>query len=66
MVSLIGLAATSGLPVIRDYGPGALLSWSQGIASGNDSNHWSALIGSAGLVIVTTFVAWQAFQRKEL
>lgn len=66
LVSLIGLAVTSALPVVRDYGPGALLAWAQRIAGGSGPGAWGALIASSALVAVTTLIGWQAFKRREL
>ena len=71
MVSLIGLAATSGLPVLKDYSPSALLAWAQRIASGSGPSTWGALIAathsrhSSGNPMYT-HRAWQVFKRKEL
>ena len=66
LVSLIGLAAISGLPVMKDYSPGALLAWSQRIASGSGPNTWGVLITSLVLALLTILIGWQVLKRKEL
>lgn len=66
LVTLLALAGTAALPVMRDYSPGALLAWSKDVASGSGPNIWGALIVSLVLVVLTTVIGWQVFQRKEL
>ncbi len=66
LVTLIALAATAGLPLMEDYSPGALLPWSQRVASGSGPDAWGALIVSIGVVVLTTVIGWQVFKRKEL
>ncbi|MEW6034204.1 MAG: ABC transporter permease [Chloroflexota bacterium] len=66
LVSLIGLAATSVLPLLKEYSPGALPGWAQRLAGTGGENAWGALAVSTAVVIVATVVAWQALKRKEL
>ena len=66
LVTLIVLGATSSLPVMKDYSPGALLSWSQRVVSGSGPDSWGVLLVSMGVVVLTTVIGWQVFKRKEL
>lgn len=66
LLTLIVLTVTSGLPVMKDYGPGALLSWSKDVVSGSAAESWGALAVSVGIIILTTIIGWQVFKRKEL
>ena len=66
LVTLIVLAATSGLPVMEEYSPGTLLSWSERVASGTGPDIWGALAVSIGFVLLTTVIGWQVFKSKEL
>ncbi|MCJ7522967.1 MAG: ABC transporter permease subunit [Dehalococcoidia bacterium] len=66
LVTLIALTATSSLPVMKEYSPGALLSWSESIVSGSGSNAWGAVIVSLGLIVLTAVIGWQVFKVKEL
>ncbi|UCH43683.1 MAG: ABC transporter permease subunit [Dehalococcoidales bacterium] len=66
LVCLISLTVSSGLPIIKDYSPGALMAWSREIASGAGSNHWGVLIVSLVLIALTVPAGWQVFKRKEL
>ncbi|MCX5999959.1 MAG: ABC transporter permease subunit [Chloroflexi bacterium] len=66
LVSLVALAVTSGLPILEDYSPGALLPWSKTIATGSGDNRWGVLVVSLLLTLAVTVIAWQVFKRKEL
>jgi ABC-2 type transport system permease protein len=66
LLTMILLTATSGLPVMEDYGPGTLLSWSGRILAGTGPDVWGAVAAGLGLVVATTLLGWQTFKRKEL
>jgi len=66
LVTLAAIAGTAGLPVMKDYSPGALLSWAEDVASAGGPNSWWVLIVSVVLIILTTVIGWQVFKRKEL
>jgi len=66
VLTLVVLAATSGLPVMKQYSPGALASWSERLVTGVGPDPWGALGVTFGLVLATTLAGWQAFKRKEL
>ncbi len=66
LLFLVVLAATSGLRVMEDYSPGALLSWSTAIASGSAVNRWGILAVSLALIPLTVVAGWRVFRRKEL
>lgn len=66
LLTLVVLAATSGLPVMKHYSPGALASWSERLVTGSGTDPWGALAVGVGLVLATTAAGWQAFKRKEL
>lgn len=66
LVTLVALAGTASLPVMKDYSPGALMAWSQSFASGSGENTWGVLIVSVALIVLTTIIGWQVFKRKEL
>ncbi len=66
LVFLLALTLTAGLSVMKDYSPGATLSWATGLAAGEATHPWGALGVSLVFVVVTVVVAWQALLRKEL
>jgi ABC-2 type transport system permease protein len=66
LVTLAAIAGTAGLPVMKDYSPGALLSWAEDVASAGGPNSWWVFIVSVVLIILTTVIGWQVFKRKEL
>jgi ABC-2 type transport system permease protein len=66
LVTLVALVGSAGLPVMKDYSPGALPAWSQSVASGSSENPWGVLIVSVVLIILTTIMGWQALKKKEL
>jgi len=66
LVSLISLAATSGLPLLKDYSPGALIAWSRAIALGGGETPWGALSVSAALSVLAALIGWQVLKAKEL
>jgi len=66
LVTLAAIAGTAGLPVMKDYSPGALLNWAEDVASAGGPNSWWVFIVSAVLIILTTVIGWQVFKRKEL
>ena len=66
LVSLISLAATSGLPVLRVYSPGALVAWSKAIATGGGETPWGALAASVALSVLAVLVSWHVLKAKEL
>ena len=66
LVTLAAIAGTAGLPVMKDYSPGALLSWADNVASAGGPNSWWVLTVSVVLIILTTVIGWQVFKRKEL
>jgi len=66
LVFLLALTLTTSLPVMKDYSPGAMLSWATGLAAGEATHPWGALVVSLVLVVATVVVAWQVLRRKEL
>jgi len=66
LAAAVALSATSGLPWVGHYMPRVLLSWAQAIAGGQSVGGWGAVAASAGVVVLTTIVGWQALKRKEL
>lgn len=66
LVTLAAILGTAGLPGMEDYSPGALVKWSQDMASGLSTNPWGILIVSVVLIILTTVIGWQVFKKKEL
>lgn len=66
LVTLAAIAGTAGLPGMKYYSPGALLSWAEDVASASGPNSWWVLIVSVALIILTTVIGWQVFKRKEL
>jgi len=66
LLTLILLTATSALPGMREYSPGALLSWAGRIVAGTGPDAWGAVAVGFALVLATTLVGWQVFRRKEL
>ena len=66
LVTLAAIAGTAGLPGMKDYSPGALLSWAEDVAAAGGPNSWWVLIVSVVLIILTTVAGWQVFKRKEL
>lgn len=66
LVTLAAIAGTAGLRGMKDYSPGALLSWAEDVASAGGPNSWWVLIVGVVLIIITTVIGWQVFKRKEL
>jgi hypothetical protein len=66
LLTLVVLAATAGLPGMKEYSPGALASWSERLVTGGGLDPWGALAVGVGLVLATTIAGWQAFKRMEL
>jgi ABC-2 type transport system permease protein len=66
LVTLAAIAGTAGLPGIKYYSPGALLSWAEDVASAGGPNSWWVLIVSVVLIILAIVIGWQVFKRKEL
>ena len=66
LVTLVAIAGTAGLPVLRDYSPGALMALSQTWSSGGDTIAWGPLAVAIALIPATIFIGWQVFRRKEL
>ena len=66
LVSLISLTATSGLPLMQDYSPGALSGWARRVATSSGPQPWGALIAGIVLIALTTLIGWQVLKRKEI
>ena len=66
LVLLIVMALTAGLPVMKDYSPGALLKWANDIAAGSGTHAWGALIVSLLVIVLTLIIGWRVFRGKEL
>jgi ABC-2 type transport system permease protein len=65
-VTLVAIAGTAGLPGIKYYSPGALVSWAENVAMAGGPNPWWVLIVSVALIITATVIGWQVFKKKEL
>lgn len=65
-VTLVAIAGTAGLPGMKYYSPGALVSWAVDVAMSGGPNSWWVLAVSVALIILTTVIGWQVFKRKEL
>jgi ABC-2 type transport system permease protein len=66
LVLLIIVALTAGLPVMKDYSPGALLKWANDIAAGSGTSAWGALVVSLLVIVLTLIIGWRVFRGKEL
>lgn len=66
LVCLIALTLTASLSIMKDYSPGALLSWAIQVAGGGTSHVWGALAVSMIVVILTVVAGWQVFRNKEI
>jgi ABC-2 type transport system permease protein len=66
LVSLIVLASISGVPVIGQYLPNALMGWANDLTMGNRANAWPALIVTAALIVASMLIGWQVLKRKEI
>lgn len=66
LVTLVAIAGTATLPVLKDYSPGALIALSQTWSTGGDAISWAPLAVAMALIPATIFVGWQVFRRKEL
>lgn len=66
LVTLAAVAGTAGLPVVKDYSPGALSALSRAWASGDETIVWGALAVTLALIPLTMYVGWQVLKRKEL
>ncbi len=65
-VTLVAIAGTAGLPGIKYYSPGALVSWAEDVAMTGGPNTWWVLIVSIVLIIMAIVMGWQIFKKKEL
>jgi ABC-2 type transport system permease protein len=65
-VTLVAIAGTAGLPGIKYYSPGALVSWAENVAMAGGPNPWWVLIVSVVLIITATVIGWRVFKSKEL
>lgn len=65
-VTLVAIAGTAGLPGIKYYSPGALVSWAEDIAMSGGPNSWWVLAVSIALIILVIVTGWRVFKAKEL
>lgn len=66
LVSLIGLSAVSAIPVVKEYSPGAVMSWAKAIAIGLDAPMWGALAMGLAVIAISTLISWRSFNKAEI
>jgi len=65
-VTLVAIAGTAGLPGIKYYSPGALVSWAEDVAMAGGPNPWWVLAVSIALIILVIVAGWRVFKATEL
>ncbi len=66
LVILIVLALTSGLVVMREFSPGALMTEAQSLAAGAGIQNWGVVAATLTLIPLLLLAAWHVFRKKEL
>lgn len=63
---LMLLSVLTVIPRVGDYLPGQLVSWAGGLMNGGADPMWTAVAGSAALIVIALLAAWVILERQEL
>lgn len=66
LVTLIGLAGLSGVPLFNEYLPNTLMGWATSIASGDSRSSYPGLIICGVLIILSIVAGWQILRHTEI